>query len=278
MFCVLSFFVDTISVLDPLVKLSMVVDKRMKLTCLVQGDPIPEIQWLLNGKELQKKVSSRYMYRKRTMRLVIRKFNKNDGGNYTCVASNRKGRVQMTYIVTPKIKNKRPTTMPSTPGVDEKKVEKMFVKEGENVTLSCASPHAKTRLLTWVLPIRPDTTNTLPGIDQRGKDGGSRVPSRHRSGSIAHDIEARDKVKVQQFRSVVNGTLLLKVSLFEVTEEKNGGLYKCMALLYSDSVVTIKFIELIVIRGELLIKNFDYTLLLLLLFGTVHVTVFIKLL
>ena len=63
-----------------------------------------------------------------------------------------------------------------------------------------------------------------------------------------------------------------------MTEEKNGGLYKCMALLYSDSVVTIKFIELIVIRGELLIKNFDYTLLLLLLFGTVHVTVFIKLL
>ena len=214
------------------------VDKRMRLRCLVQGDPIPKVNWLLNGKKLPKKAGSRYLFRKRNMRLVIRKFKENDGGNYTCVAFNRKGRVYMTYIVTPKIKNKRPTTTPSASGGSntEQRVEKMFVRKGENITLSCASPLAKTQLLTWVAPKRPGATSLLP--------------SRHRSGSIAHDIEARDKVKVQQFRSVVNGTLLQELALFEVTKEKSEGAYKCMALMYSDSkVITIKRIELIVVQG-----------------------------
>lgn len=224
----------------------------MKLTCLVQGDPLPKVYWLLNGKKLQKKVGSRYLVRQRTMRLVIRKFRETDGGNYTCVAFNRKGRVRMTYIVTPKIKNKRPKTTPGS-GVNkevEKKVEKMFVREGENITLTCASPYSKTQLLTWVIPKKPGATSTLSDVGPRGRNGGGRVPSRHRSGSIAHDIEARDKVKVRQFRSVVNGTLFQEVGLFKVTKEKYEGVYKCMALMYSDSkVITIKLIELIIIQG-----------------------------
>jgi len=217
-------FKDTIGVIQSLERKSIAVGKRMKLRCLVKGDPTPQVTWLFNGKYLQK--DSKYLIRPRTLSIVIRKFQESDAGNYTCVATNSAGRRRMTYLVKPKIKKK--PFVPSPPV----QMERLLVRKGNNVTLSCKAPENKIQYLIWSAPIKQ---NQRSGIS--------------RSGNIADELGSRNSLKIKKRHYLKNGMHVQISDLIEVTADHEG-VYKCIALFYQQAqVVTVKTVEIVVVSG-----------------------------
>ena len=228
----------------------------MKLTCLVQGDPLPQIQWFHDGRQLIRQKGGRYLIRPRTLRLVVREFRASDAGKYTCVAENRRDVVRMTYLVRAKRRGGsgipvvgNPTTSVERPLSPKRgdSIEKLVVRQGDNVTLTCHSKDAK--FLKWIVPIT-NNINRRPNGPQ-GEDlrlGPPSQPLRRRSGNLARDVEARSKVTVFQNTSKVNGTRYQRVHLLHVAKGSSEGVYKCMTVLHSEAV-TVKYIELVVTIG-----------------------------
>ncbi|XP_042218253.1 basigin-like isoform X1 [Homarus americanus] len=64
---------------------------KLSLTCLVQGDPLPTVQWLKNGEPIEKSINSSRLvlseneYHVPNASLLIKPLMKNDDGDYICL-------------------------------------------------------------------------------------------------------------------------------------------------------------------------------------------------
>uniref|UniRef100_A0A671SXA6 Neural cell adhesion molecule 2 n=1 Tax=Sinocyclocheilus anshuiensis TaxID=1608454 RepID=A0A671SXA6_9TELE len=66
--------------------------ESVTFTCRAYGSPEPDVTWHRKGVQLQE--SERYVMRARGMTLTVRNIQQDDGGSYTCKASNKAGEVE----------------------------------------------------------------------------------------------------------------------------------------------------------------------------------------
>lgn len=202
---------DTINVVQPLSQVSIAIGRKMKLRCLVKGDPSPVVYWMFNGKKVFK--TRKYLLRQGNYTLVIKKFLVADAGNYTCYGTNAAGKVSMTYLVGIK---RRPPPSPTPPVSIKKKIN---VYRGENVTLTCRAPAKDVEYLIW-----------KPQVTGKGEERG------YRRGDLTRSMYK-------------NGSRVQKSILINVTKEVHQGVYKCVGLFYRKVVATVKIVEVVVSPG-----------------------------
>ncbi|KAK3784885.1 hypothetical protein RRG08_056840 [Elysia crispata] len=77
-------------------------DSSISLACRVDGNPRPEVHWLMNGQPIQEVQRQNKMVKLRNNQAVLRLSNLSDKdeGSYTCVAENTLGQVNFTYTLT----------------------------------------------------------------------------------------------------------------------------------------------------------------------------------
>ncbi|KAA0715592.1 Neural cell adhesion molecule 2 [Triplophysa tibetana] len=66
--------------------------ESVTFTCRAYGSPEPDVTWYRKGVQLEE--SERYVMRARGTTLTVRNIQQNDGGSYTCKASNKAGEVE----------------------------------------------------------------------------------------------------------------------------------------------------------------------------------------
>uniref|UniRef100_A0A3B1JJ38 Neural cell adhesion molecule 2 n=1 Tax=Astyanax mexicanus TaxID=7994 RepID=A0A3B1JJ38_ASTMX len=71
--------------------------ESVTFTCRAYGSPEPDVTWHRKGVELQE--SEQYVMRARGTTLTIRNIKQDDGGSYTCKASNKAGEVQQEIVL-----------------------------------------------------------------------------------------------------------------------------------------------------------------------------------
>ncbi|XP_069499625.1 contactin-4-like isoform X2 [Ambystoma mexicanum] len=125
---------DVIFPLDP-------EEKRVRLSCEVQGNPKPTLRWKLNGNEVDPEMDGRYLLEDDG--LVITNPNKTlDTGTYRCIASNsfgaivsREAKLQFAYL------DNFVTKTRST----------VSVREGQGMVLLCGPPpHSGELTYAWI--------------------------------------------------------------------------------------------------------------------------------
>ncbi|KAJ8319889.1 hypothetical protein KUTeg_001476 [Tegillarca granosa] len=86
-------------IISHLCDISVQEGKYVTMECKVNGSPIPEITWSVNGKEIKPSKFFRMTYEDSLARLTISGAYPEDDGKYTCVASNSLGRVQSSCVL-----------------------------------------------------------------------------------------------------------------------------------------------------------------------------------
>ncbi|XP_061153333.1 hemicentin-1 isoform X4 [Syngnathus typhle] len=127
---------------------SVVVKNPVALSCEASGIPLPAIAWLKDGRPIRGSSSVRVLSGGRSLRLMHAAIE--DGGRYTCIASNSAGEekkhLDLSILVPPSI-------------VEEGRVTDTKVKERHNVTLTCEASGSPIPEITWLKdgkPLAPD--------------------------------------------------------------------------------------------------------------------------
>lgn len=212
------FFRDTLERTNAkLVRKFFYIGRRAKLKCAISGSPAPKIQWYFNGVLLAG--SNLVNIRPRTYALVINPFSSHHIGNYTCVGSNGRGVLNMSFVVA----NKSGDPHPPKPEEEEK-----IVTEGDNVTLRCKKPANKVRYLVWHPPkreLQKQQNQALPRDYE---------PFYYKSRKVPKSV-SDDGLTVKDFY------------LYNISQKVHQGVYRCLALYKrsrSDKLVPIKIINL----------------------------------
>ena len=214
-------FLDRLKAIADVVKTSVFIGRKGKLKCAVEGSPPPKIMWFKDG--IQVKNSNKTSVKDRTFDLVIKDFQKSDEGKYTCFAENIANKVNMSIIVTAKVKQviKPPETVTISKNV----------KNGMNLTLSCRAPADQVKLMQWHIPHytpRPDTAGRSVFRD------------------LGRDFErAREVLKP----FVINTSRVETFKVYNISKKLHEGTYKCLVLYksrktpYAVKIVHVNFVE-----------------------------------
>ena len=160
--CFPFYFLDSSTKSPPLIKhVSTYLGQTVKLPCAVISFPI-SVVWYHGKRPVTS--SPRVKIRKKKLALVIKSITRNDVGNYTCVAKgimHRTSHNNMTYIVSVMSgASPSPTVVtwkkPSVTATYRRPAwNKLTVKIGDNVTLSCKAPKNEVHFLLWYVEGRP---------------------------------------------------------------------------------------------------------------------------
>ena len=193
------------------------VGARAKLKCAVKGNPLPNIQWFINGTKIE--TSKHYIVQRSSLSLIIMNITMHNNGNYTCFAKNKYGMVHMNIDVEVGIPSiRRPTVIMDT----------VYIKPGENITLECAVPDKEVSLLQWHLPLKKADL----------------------SESRQNDIGKLMRHKTDIFE-VHNNTRFKKILFVNVTREVHEGTYKCLALFKNSQTPSeIKVVHVLIALGK----------------------------
>ncbi|XP_019953529.2 myopalladin isoform X1 [Paralichthys olivaceus] len=103
-----------------------------RLDCKVSGLPNPELMWLVNGRPIYPDLYHKLLVRENGIHsLVIDPLTQNDGGTYTCIASNKAG--QSSFNLELKVVEKETKHPPQF----LEKLQNMGIPEGTPVRLEC---------------------------------------------------------------------------------------------------------------------------------------------
>ncbi|XP_071337508.1 myopalladin isoform X2 [Trachinotus anak] len=103
-----------------------------RLDCKVSGLPNPELMWLVNGKPIYPDLYHKMLVRENGIHsLVIDPLTQNDGGTYTCIASNKAG--QSSFSLELRVVEKETKHPPQF----VEKLQNMGIPEGTPVRLEC---------------------------------------------------------------------------------------------------------------------------------------------
>lgn len=129
---------------------------RLELKVQVKGDPDPQVTWLKDGKPISSNEIMEVKYKNGVASVNINEVFPEDGGKYTCKATNTKGSVETSSKVTIIPMEKKAvngatngTTGPIAPRVF-KHIQSSLVKDGEPVTLNCTIGGADRFDVVWL--------------------------------------------------------------------------------------------------------------------------------
>uniref|UniRef100_A0A8C3YS46 Hemicentin-1 n=1 Tax=Catagonus wagneri TaxID=51154 RepID=A0A8C3YS46_9CETA len=131
------------------------ISNPVTLTCDATGIPPPTIAWLKNHKPIENSDSLEVHILSGGSKLQIARSQRSDSGNYTCIASNREGKAQKTYILSIQVP-------PNVAGADMP--SEISVLLGENVELVCNANGIPTPLIQWLRDGKPITNSETERI------------------------------------------------------------------------------------------------------------------
>lgn len=83
---------------EPLKDIITGLNKELVLSCVISGNPVPEIEWCFNSKTVEK--TTKMTYESRCAKYVIETTTETTSGTYSCKAKNSAGEVETTCKVT----------------------------------------------------------------------------------------------------------------------------------------------------------------------------------
>lgn len=130
---------------------------RLELKVQVKGDPDPMVTWIKDGKPISSNEIMEVKYKNGMASVIINEVFPEDGGKYTCKATNSKGSVETSSKVSVIPMEKKangtngngPAAGPLAPRV-LKHVASAAVKDGEPVTLNCTLGGAEQYDVIWL--------------------------------------------------------------------------------------------------------------------------------
>ncbi|XP_039994869.1 myopalladin isoform X2 [Xiphias gladius] len=115
-----------------------------RLDCKVSGLPNPELMWLVNGRPIYPDLYHKMLVRENGIHsLVIDPLMQNDGGTYTCIASNKAG--QSSFSLELKVVEKETKHPPQF----VEKLQNMGIPEGTPVRLDCRVVGMPPPVIFW---------------------------------------------------------------------------------------------------------------------------------
>lgn len=135
--------------------LSIKDGSRLELKVQVKGDPDPQVSWMKDGKPITSNEIMEVKYKNGTASVTINEVFPEDGGKYTCKATNTKGSVETSSKVTILPMDKKGvngtngTSGPCPPKII-KHIQSATVKDGDPVTLSCTIGGAERFDVVWL--------------------------------------------------------------------------------------------------------------------------------
>ena len=130
---------------------------RLELKVQVKGDPDPQVSWLKDGKPISSNEIMEVKYKNGAASVTINEVFPEDGGRFTCKATNTKGSVETSSKVTVLPMDKKGVngaTNGSSAGPSPPKIishiQSATVKDGDPVTLSCTIGGAERFDVVWL--------------------------------------------------------------------------------------------------------------------------------
>lgn len=135
-------------------ELSLNDGSRLELRVQVKGDPDPQVSWSKDGKPVASSEIMEVKYKNGVATVIIAEVFPEDGGRYTCKATNTKGSVEtssrVTIIPMPKVNGaSNGTAVASSPKIFQH-IESQVVKDGDCVTLDCTIGLAERFDIVWL--------------------------------------------------------------------------------------------------------------------------------
>lgn len=196
-------FDDQLKVLEKIKYQRIRVGNKAKFKCAIEATSPPLVKWYYNGNLIQPSDGVIIRARKKKNLLIISRFAKDDVGKYTCVATNGKKTVNMSFIVDV-----------YEPLVFQKQKFNWVLKPGDNVTLPCALAADKVEYIHW----------------------SRQINNRH---DLQKDVNRSSRsFQLSQQQHIVNGTIVNDYILLNVSERMHAGTYTCQAGFYGDKVLT----------------------------------------
>ena len=137
--------------------LSLKDGSRLELKVQVKGDPDPQVSWMKDGKAISSNEIMEVKYKNGTASVTINEVFPEDGGKYTCKATNTKGSVETSSKVTILPMEKKGVNGASNgssggpyPPKIIKHIQSSTVKDGDPVTLSCTIGGAERFDVVWL--------------------------------------------------------------------------------------------------------------------------------
>ncbi|GBM98114.1 Hemicentin-1, partial [Araneus ventricosus] len=117
------------------------VNKPVTLECPMSGNPLPQIKWLKNGKEINLDEEPNIYIHSDGQRLSLMRAKNEDTGKYSCVAENDVGSEAYQFDL----------EILAAPTIDKKNIKNTYhVKEGDPLVIKCpVSGHPKP-IITWL--------------------------------------------------------------------------------------------------------------------------------
>jgi len=129
---------------------------RLELKVQVKGDPDPQVTWLKDGTPISSNEIMEVKYKNGCASVIINEVFPEDGGKYTCKATNTKGSVETSskVIIIPMEKKAlngatNGSVGPVAPKVF-KHIQSTLVKDGDPITLSCTIGGADRFDVVWL--------------------------------------------------------------------------------------------------------------------------------
>ena len=116
---------------------------RLELKVSVKGDPLPQVTWTKDGKDLASNDIIEVKYKNGVALVIVNEIYPEDSGKYTCKATNAKGSVETssTIKVTPKVSKAIANGGASSGSQTQPRIyqhlQSRVAKDGEPVTLEC---------------------------------------------------------------------------------------------------------------------------------------------
>ncbi|XP_037653920.1 hemicentin-2 [Choloepus didactylus] len=117
------------------------VGGSVRLDCVVQGDPLPDIRWIKDGLPLQ---GSHPRHRMNNGSLTIHRTEMDDAGQYQCLAENEMGAVKKVVVL----------VLQSTP-VFQVEPQDVTVRSGDDVSLQCQATGEPVPTVEWLQAGQP---------------------------------------------------------------------------------------------------------------------------
>uniref|UniRef100_A0A0B7BN40 Ig-like domain-containing protein n=1 Tax=Arion vulgaris TaxID=1028688 RepID=A0A0B7BN40_9EUPU len=155
------------------------------LACRISGKP-DKIIWLMEGREIKSSDDFRYENAGDVYKLIIAEIFPEDGGVYTCQASNSEGQVSSSCTVYVGVPDEEPTvpvfnTFPTS----------VLVDEGDPVTFSCSLDNPNVTV-SWSKDTRPIDFVERFTFDQSGKSATFTIPASLSTDSGNYTVTAKD--------------------------------------------------------------------------------------
>lgn len=156
------------SIQMPLKDLSIFEGKRVRLDCIIVGQPEPEVIWYKDGKPVKESTDFQLLFQGDRCSLIIQEAFAEDAGHYKVIALNSAGEAssQCRLTVTP-VGDAEKTTKPveekpllvGNPPKFTKLLSDVLVSEGDRVILECFVTGDPTPEIKWLLNNQEIHTN-----------------------------------------------------------------------------------------------------------------------